>query len=650
MCGVAGFFSPSGFDPASASETAERMRDRLVHRGPDDAGLWLDGAAGIALAHRRLSILDLSPNGHQPMMSPSGRYCLAFNGEVYNHHLLRQLAEAHGHSGWRGNSDTESLLGAIEAVGLIETLKASVGMFALALWDRETRTLHLARDRMGEKPLHYGWHGGVLLFGSELKALRAHPAFVDEIDPSALHGYLQTGYIAAPRTVWRGISKLLPGTTVSFGPRDAGLLPAPMPYWSLMEVAIRGQEEPFEGSDDEAVGALEHALGQAVEGQIVADVPLGAFLSGGIDSSTVVALMQARSSRRVRTFSIGFREAGYDEAQHARAVAQHLGTDHTEMYVTSDDARGVVPSLPDMFDEPFGDSSAIPTYLVAKLARQHVTVALSGDGGDELFAGYQRYYNHALLTRWRRAQRVPRAAWAAVGLANSLCGLLPGRFVARVSTRLEWHRRLRRCRTETDVYRFWERAPVLSQDFAPARSPRPWLDTLADPLHRSMALDSMSYLPDDILAKVDRTAMAVSLETRVPLLDRDVIELAWRMPARLKHRDGESKWLLRQLAYRHIPRALLDRPKMGFGVPVDSWLRGPLREWAEDLLSESSLRAVGHLDVRPVRNRWHQHLSGHRNWRDSIWTLLMWQAWRRHTPYGGDRHQDRTSRHSGVHG
>lgn len=619
------------------------MRDRLVHRGPDDAGLWLDGAAGIALAHRRLSILDLSPNGHQPMMSASGRYCLAFNGEVYKHDLLRQLAEAHGHTGWRGTSDTESLLGAIEAVGLIETLKACVGMFALALWDRETRTLHLARDRIGEKPLHYGWHGGVLLFGSELKAIRAHPAFEDEIDPSALHGYLQTGYIAAPRTVWRGISKLLPGTTVSFGPQDAGLMPVPTPYWSLMEVALRGQEQPFEGSDDEAVGALEHALGQAVEGQMVADVPLGAFLSGGIDSSTVVALMQARSSRRVKTFSIGFREVGCDEAQHARAVAQHLGTDHTEMYVTSDDARGVVPSLPNMFDEPFGDSSAIPSYLVAKLARQHVTVSLSGDGGDELFGGYTRY--KSITRAFELVRRVSRPVSVALAggaffmgsTASEIssrtpiaCTVLRGQ-LALLAMRANVIGRLAAAKSLEEAY-----SGVIDQWHGTSSSRTiPWYSgdqkfsssSARDTFHHLMLIDGLRYLPEDILTKVDRVSMATSLEVRVPLLDRHVVEFAWHLPLHMKVRNGSQKWILRQVLARHLPAELFERPKMGFGVPVGDWIRGPLREWAESLLSDNAL-STDPLPGRRIRDGWKRHLRGEPGWRDKLWTVLMWQAWR----------------------
>jgi len=633
MCGVAGFFAPAGFVADDAAASAVRMRDQLVHRGPDDSGLWVDAAAGIALAHRRLSIIDLSLSGHQPMMSASGRYCLAFNGEIYNHLELREFAEAKGNSSWRGASDTESLLAAIDAVGLVQALQASVGMFALALWDRQERVLHLARDRMGEKPLFYGWQRGVLLFGSELKGLRTHPAFEADVDPDALPDYLQSGYITAPRTVWRGIRKLLPGTTVCFSSGGVGSMPEPTPYWTFMDVALRGQAAPFMGSDQEAIDALESVLGQAVTGQMVADVPLGAFLSGGIDSSTVVALMQARSSRLVRTFSIGFHEDGYDEAQHARAVAQHLGTDHTELYVTAPDAQRVVPLLPRMFDEPFGDSSAIPTYLVSHLARQHVTVSLSGDGGDELFGGYQRYYNSGLLNLWSRARGLP--AWMA-RLAGALSGVdaLRG-FVAgeRICNRLALMSALLQCPDQLAAYgvsiRQWDPARARRALGSSAIPPAARARDLDLPLHQMMALDSVTYLPDDILTKVDRTAMAVSLETRVPLLDHRVVELAWCMPPHFKSRNGSAKWLLKQVAFRHVPPALLERPKMGFGVPVDEWIRGPLRDWAEDLLSESALRNEGLLDPKPIRLRWRQHLKRQRNWRDSLWTVLMWQAWRR---------------------
>jgi asparagine synthase (glutamine-hydrolysing) len=620
------------------------MRDRLAHRGPDGAGLWIDADAGIGLGHRRLSIIDLSPAGHQPMTSPSGRYCIAFNGEIYNHLHLRKRAEDAGFNSWRGHSDTEALLAHIDRFGLESTLVESVGMFAIALWDCHTRTLHLARDRMGEKPLHYGWQGGVLLFGSELKALRAHPAFEAMIDHEAAPGYLERGFFAAPRTVWRGIRKLLPGSMVSFGPADSGRLPPPAPYWSFVEAALRGQERPFIGSDQEAINDLEAVLGQAVAGQMVADVPLGAFLSGGIDSSAVVALMQARSSRKVRTFSIGFHEAGYDEANHARAVAQHLGTDHTELYVTSEDARDVVTALPAMFDEPFGDSSAIPTYLVAKLASQHVTVALSGDGGDELFGGYKRYGSTCRTYAATRRLPVPltRAVSSGISLAASAASdlvssvpLAPACLRHQLAVAAIRGRLIRGVAASSSIAQAYAR--VLNQwvGTLPPSGAKP-LDTAPlggnpldhiEPFHQLMAIDSRGYLPNDILTKVDRTSMAVSLETRIPLLDHRVVEFAWRLPLHMKSRNGVGKWVLRQVLARHVPSKLFERPKMGFGIPVGDWIRGPLREWAEDLLSERALPSDGPMPARNIRAGWQRHLRGDPGWKDTLWTVLAWQAW-----------------------
>jgi asparagine synthase (glutamine-hydrolysing) len=643
MCGIVGIFCPGGL-PRDSEHHLTTMRDRLAHRGPDGAGLWIDADAGIALGHRRLSIIDLSPAGHQPMKSPSGRYCIAFNGEIYNHLHLRKRAQDAGFNSWRGHSDTEALLAHIDRFGLESTLVEAVGMFAIALWDCHTRTLHLARDRLGEKPLYYGWQGRVLLFASELKALRAHPAFESVIDHEVVPGYLESGSIAAPRTVWRGIRKLLPETVVSFGPADSRRLPPPAQYWSFVEAALRGQERPFTGSDQEAIDDLEAVLGQAVAGQMVADVPLGAFLSGGIDSSTVVALMQARSSRKVRTFSIGFHEAGYDEANHARAVAQHLGTDHTELYVTSEDARDVVTALPAMFDEPFGDSSAIPTYLVAKLARQHVTVALSGDGGDELFGGYKRYASTCRTYSATRRLPLPltRAASSGISLAASAASevvssapFAPAALRLRLAVWAIRTRLIRDVAASSSIAQAY--ACVLNQwvgQLPPSRADM-LDDALLDgspldhiePFHQLMATDNQDYLPNDILTKVDRTSMAVSLETRIPLLDHRVVEFAWRLPLHLKSRDGVGKWVLRQVLARYVPPKLFERPKMGFGVPVGDWIRGPLREWAEDLLSEQALPSDGLLPARQIRAGWQRHLCDDPGWRDKLWTVLMWQAW-----------------------
>ena len=645
MCGIVGFFDPRGFHFADAEATLVRMRDRLVHRGPDGAGTWLDPDAGIALGHRRLSILDLSPAGHQPMVSASGRYVLAFNGEIYNHLDIRQQLEAAGPLVWRGRSDTESLLAAIDFWGLEQALKASVGMFSLALWDRHERVLSLARDRMGEKPLFYGWQGGVLIFGSELKALRAQPAFEGVIDRDVLPLYLRHGYIPLPWCIWRGIRKLRPGTSVHFHASDQNTEATPKPYWSFYVTALQGQADPFIGSDETAIDSLEAALKQAVTGQLVSDVPLGAFLSGGIDSSTVVALMQSQSSRPVKTFTIGFVEAGYSEAVHAKAVAAHLGTDHTEMIVTADQARQVIPQLSEMYDEPFGDSSAIPTFLVSQLARQQVTVSLSGDGGDELFGGYGRYFNTKAEAIWQSGRAMPGFAREllssalrskALSYANSALHRFSESVYRPIgkslTARCNLIADLIQCTTQSEYYQVitsqWNPAPVLKSvvelTYGLSTQQRQAFQLTVEQM---MAQDSVTYLPDDILVKVDRAAMAVSLESRVPLLDHRVVELAWRMPYHLKVRNGQGKWLLRQVLYRHIPQELIDRPKMGFGVPVDQWLRGPLREWSEDLLGQQRLGEEGFLDYKAVRDRWNEHQQRRHNWRDSLWLVLMWQAW-----------------------
>lgn len=645
MCGITGFFAPSGLSHIEANATLTEMRDRLLHRGPNGAGSWFDAEAGIALGHRRLSIVDLSTAGHQPMVSASGRYVLAFNGEIYNHLEIREQLDAAGQFAWRGHSDTESLLAAIQCWGLEHALKTSVGMFALALWDRQDRTLSLARDRMGEKPLYFGWQSGVFLFGSELKSLRAHPAFESKIDRDVLPLYLRHGYIPASWCVWQGISKLTPGTwlTVSTSSRITKVVPRA--YWSFYEAALLGQADPFVGSDQEAIDTLEATLRQAVAGQMVADVPLGAFLSGGIDSSTVVALMQAQSNQRVKTFTIGFAEEGYNEAIHAKAVAAHLGTDHSEIYVTAAQAREVIPLIPQMYDEPFGDSSAIPTYLVSQLAKQSVTVSLSGDGGDELFGGYGRYLNAKAEAIWKTGLSIPKFVRSIV--ASALVSKAPvyantalhrlaesaGRPLGKsVTARCRLMADLMQCTTHSEYYRVmtsqWNPTPVVKPAVALDYGLAPQqMNAFQNPVEQMMAQDSVTYLPDDILVKVDRAAMAVSLESRVPLLDHRVVELAWRMPYYLKVRDGQGKWLLRQVLYRHVPQQLIDRPKMGFGVPVDQWLRGPLREWGEDLLGKQRLGEEGFLDSKAVRDRWNEHQRGRHNWRDSLWLVLMWQAW-----------------------
>ena len=618
------------------------MADTVRHRGPDDSGVWADEGAGIALGHRRLSILDLSPAGHQPMASTGGRYVIAFNGEIYNHLELRRLLEvSSSQRHWRGHSDTETLLTAFECWGVEETLRRVAGMFAIALWDRSLRVLTLARDRMGEKPLYYGWQGDAFLFGSELKALKAHPAFRGDIDRGALALLLRHNYVPAPWSIFKDIQKLPAGTflQVSLERRDAH----PVAYWSLAEMAERGASSPFSGSDAEALDALELHLGAAVRGQMVADVPLGALLSGGIDSTAIAALMQAHSAQAVRTFTVGFDERQYDAATHARAVAKHLGTDHTELRLSGEDALALVPQMAAMYDEPFADSSQLPTHLVMKLARRHVTVALSGDGGDELFGGYNRYFLAPKV--WRSIGWMPLPVRRALGAGLTAFSVesinrFAGAWSRRVGVDLpgdkahKLGRRLRDVHGMDDLYASlvseWSQPEAMVVD---GHMPANLLDErdrwprLADPVSRMMALDGLTYLPDDILVKVDRAAMAVSLETRAPFLDRSVVEFAWSLPMRMKIRDGKGKWLLRQLLDRHVPRALMERPKMGFGIPLDAWLRGPLRDWAESLLAEDRLRREGYLSPAPVRAAWKAHLAGQASYGYRLWSVLMFQAW-----------------------
>ena len=634
MCGIAGYFTNTTLGDGD-SEIALRMGAAIRHRGPDDDGVWLDPPSGMALVHQRLAIVDLSPAGHQPMTSESGRWVLAYNGEIYNHQDLRHKIEgACSRPGWRGHSDTETLLACIEEWGVEATLKHCIGMFAFALWDRQERRLILARDRAGEKPLYYGWQGDVFLFGSELKALRAHPAFNAAVDRGALALFLRHNYIPAPYSIHQGIFKLPPGTWLELaqGQRDA----APRAYWSLAEVAARGMAEPFTGTDAEAVDELSRLLGNAVVGQQIADVPLGALLSGGIDSSLITALMQQHSRRPVRTFTIGFEEKAYDEATHARAVAAHLGTEHTELRVSAGDALELIPRLPSMYDEPFADSSQLPTHLVMALARQHVTVALSGDAGDEFFGGYNRYL--FLPKVWRTLGWMPGAlrspALYLAGLAPGVLGKAIG--AGQAADKIAKLRRLfaTPVRSIDDLYRAtvseWpDPAGMLVDGHVPPNllDSRDRWPSLADPVSRMMALDGMTYMPDDILVKVDRAAMAVSLETRAPFLDRDVMEFAWRLPMHMKLRDGKGKWILRQLLDRHVPRALIERPKMGFGIPLDQWLRGPLKEWGGDLLNEDRLRREGYLRPEPITRTWQAHLRGEGSFGYRLWSVLMFQSW-----------------------
>lgn len=631
MCGLAGFFSPDGFRAEDGSATVERMAALLRHRGPDDHGAWCDAEAGIALGHRRLSIIELSRAGAQPMRSACGRYVISFNGEIYNHLDLRKtLSGAGADIRWRGQSDTETLLAALSRWGVERALRECCGMFAFALWDRDRHELVLARDRMGEKPLYYGWQGRSFLFASELKAFRAHPDFESRVDRIALASYFKRHCITAPRSIYRGISNLLPGTYVRLrtaGP--AGPVIEESTYWSLLEVAERGIAARTEPGESEAVDVLDASLRAAVLRQTIADVPLGAFLSGGIDSTLIVALLQDQSSRPVKTFTIGFDEPDFDEAPYARAIAAHLGTEHTELEVRPQDAMDVIPGLPSLYDEPFGDSSAVPTFLVCRLARSQVTVALSGDGGDELFGGYTRYHKceqiRSNVIRLPYALRRPLGA----GLVRA-SGLAPATRMGWRASRLGHYLRAANDAALYDVQ--------VSQRHDEGRLVRvrghgneAWGRSVSGGqlLDVMMLSDGMTYLPADILTKVDRASMAVSLESRVPMLDHHVVEHAWRLPLALKVRNGRGKWILRQVLRRYVPDRLIERPKKGFGVPVGQWLRGPLRPWAEDLIDQRRVREEGYLDPQRVRSEWNRHLQGDAPSDDRIWPLLVFQQWLR---------------------
>jgi asparagine synthase (glutamine-hydrolysing) len=626
------------------------MTAALAHRGPDDSGIWSDPDGGPILGHRRLSILDLSPEGHQPMASRDGSLVLVFNGEIYNHRELRAQLAGQGAS-FRGRSDTEAMLAAFQAWGVHAALAKMVGMFAFALWDRRSRRLYLSRDRVGEKPLYYGSQAGVFAFASELKAF-AHLGWDLEIDRGAVATYVRHGYVPAPHTIYRGIRKLVPGTVFEIDPSrgDEG---ASVPYWDPRAAVENGIAHRFEGSDSEAVEALEARLSQAILGQMEADVPLGTFLSGGIDSSLITALMQKQSANKVRTFTIGFREERFNEAPYARDVAAHLGTDHTELYVEGRDALDVIPSLASIYDEPFSDYSQIPTYLVSKLTRSKVTVCLSGDGGDELFFGYPRYAQ--ALSAWERVSRLPAslrrplggalravpgaAADAAFGWAGPLLarrGRDPsvarhfdrlGRLLGHAAPAGLYREFVSHAQEPSRLARHGREAATVFTD--PAACPRG-----AGPGEIMMFLDLVSYLPDAIMTKVDRASMAVSLETRAPFLDHRVVEFAWSLPMRFKVRNGRPKYLLRELLYRHVPAALIDRPKMGFGFPVADWLRGPLRDWAEALLDPERIRREGLLEAAPIARMWEDHLSGVRDSYSRLWDILMFQAWLESAPRG----------------
>lgn len=643
MCGVVGYWTKA---EGGSAEVVQAMAGCLTHRGPDDSGAWADTKAGVALGHRRLAVIDLSPAGHQPMHSPCNRFVLVYNGEIYNHLDLRaELQRENGHFNWRGHSDTETLLAGLRQWGIAGALARLNGMFAFVLWDRGERQLYLARDRMGEKPLYYGRSGAAFLFGSELKALAAHPQWRGEVDRDALTLYLRHNYIPAPWSIYQGIRKLPPAHFVVIGNGGADI-GEPQCYWNLGAVAEAGVATGTNAADPQALtDELDSLLRDAVGRRMAADVPLGAFLSGGYDSTLVVAQMQAQSAQPVKTFTIGFHEEGYNEAKHAKAAAKHLGTDHTELYVTPAEAMAVIPKLPTIWDEPFSDSSQIPTYLVSYLARRHVTVSLSGDGGDELFYGYDRYMLGYGI--WRKLRMLP------ISMRSALSGVLarmPGSQIEQVMERLPRKLRvphlgdrlpklvelLRHGSGEAlylDLVSHWKHPADMvigSREPETLHSSAERLPDLPDLRERMMYLDAMTYLPGDILTKVDRASMAVSLEARVPMLDHRVVEFAWKVPMSFKYRDGQGKWLLRQVLYRYVPSRLMDRPKMGFGVPIEHWLRGPLRDWAEELLDEKRLREEGFFNPAPIRRMWQEHVSGKRRWHYSLWNVLMFQAWLEH--------------------
>jgi asparagine synthase (glutamine-hydrolysing) len=646
MCGIAGLFDPERTSGAEAlGRQVEAMTAALTHRGPDGHGYWSDPEVGMFLGHRRLSVVGLGPEGSQPMVSADGRWVLNYNGELYNHRQLRQRLLAEGVA-FRGGSDTEVLVDAVQQWGLDAALEACEGMFALALWDRDRRQLHLVRDRFGEKPLYYGWVGDRLAFASELKGLRLLPDFRADIDRDAVALYLRHNCVPAPFTIYRGMAKLSPGHLVTVGKEARPDRPLePRAYWSARQAVDQARRQPVEGTVEAMADGLESVLSDSVASRMVADVPVGAFLSGGIDSSVVVALMQRHSPRPVRTFTVGFADRAFDESAEAAAVASHLGTEHTPLQVSDHDAAAIIPALPDLWDEPFGDVSAIPMHLVSRLARTQVTVALSGDGGDELFAGYNR---HAWVEPlWRRAQVLPdpvrrlagstlgRIPPTAVETAARATGALPTRFrIRNPASKVAKVGKVLAASGPEDAYlslvSYWDDAESMVVGAGPSVSmagrPSTW-PALSGITEQMLWLDLVGYLPDDILTKVDRAAMAVSLETRVPFLDRQVFDLAWRLPLSVKLRQGSTKWLLRQVLYRHVPAELVERPKMGFGFPIGAMLRGPLRPWAEELLDEGRLVRQGLLDPEPVRKAWRQHLSGRRDLAHELWAVLALQAW-----------------------
>ena len=646
MCGICGFYSKS---LSTFDSTINKMNSAISHRGPDNKGIWQDNDSGIVFGHQRLSILDLSSAGNQPMKSNSGRFIVTYNGEIYNHLELRKELEIKNPGiKWRSNSDTETLLEGIETWGLELALNKIVGMFAFGLWDKKNRSLTLAKDRMGEKPLYFGWQGKgvnrVFLFGSELKALKAHPEFSAEVNRNMVAVQLRHNCIPAPYSIYKNIYKLSPGNYLNLNESDLqlGILPKQKPYWSLIEFAIKGVNENLSMNKGDIERNLEKLIQNSVQKQMISDVPLGAFMSGGIDSSLIVALMQKVSSRKIKTFTIGFDENDYNEANYANKVAKHIGTEHTELYVSPQKAMAVIPKLSTIYDEPFSDSSQIPTILVSELAKKQVSVSLSGDGGDELFCGYNRYLESnnfwgkliLLPTPFRKIlaliiQSIPIQNW------NKLSQLIPIlRRYANFGDKIHKGASVLHYKELSDVYyrlvSHWQNPTEVVLN---SKEPETFLTGNKPKLlgldiqQKMMALDCLTYLPDDILVKVDRAAMATSLETRNPFLDHRIIEFAWKIPQSLKLKDGKTKWILREILNKYVPKNLIERPKMGFAVPIHSWLRGPLREWAEDLLNEKNLRQYGYFNSDLIRKKWKEHLSGKKNWQNHLWNVLMFQSW-----------------------
>jgi asparagine synthase (glutamine-hydrolysing) len=655
MCGISGIYGDLQKDDLYSS--VRKMSATLNHRGPDDSGIWIDKENSIALGHQRLSIVDLSSAGHQPMLSPCGKFVVVFNGEIYNHLQLRgELNNSKYRQSWKGHSDTETLVSAFSQWGIEKTLSRLVGMFAIAVWDVQVKKLYLIRDRFGEKPLYYGWANGIFLFGSELKAIRSYKHFNNEIDRNALSLYMQYMYVPSPYSIFENIYKLDPGcilevdssgteqspnkiTSSTFNAKGVSI----HQWYSLSKIAKHGQNNLIK-DENEAIDLLEDVLLKSVKSQLISDVPLGAFLSGGIDSSIIVALMCKVCNHSIKTFTIGFEEDAFNEAVYAKKVAKHLNTDHNELYLTSKDVLEVIPSLPSLYDEPFADSSQVPTFLLSKLARQNVSVSLSGDAGDELFGGYNRYLwgkNIWNKLKWMSPntrqvlgltiQKLPVSIWDVVG------HLLPNQY--RVTSMGDKaHRMAYRLKTVNSIDDMYyslvteglnEEGLVYNSNLV--------LKTklnnsnivlgMSDPEHRMMLWDTLTYLPDDILTKVDRAAMGVGLETRIPFLDHRVAELAWRLPLNMKIKDGVSKWPIRQILYKYVPKELIERPKSGFSIPVGQWVRGPLREWTEELLDESRLKNEGYFNHKMVRKIWEQHYSGDFDWTPRLWAILMFQAW-----------------------